>query len=168
MNRNNNQAGFTLVEIVVGIGMITIFIGANFSYYKQVLSVSQQTTRHIQSGFLLEEGVEAIKLLRDESWSNNIATLTNGTKYYLQWNGTKWATSTTAQLIENTFTRYFTVSAVSRDNTGGVATLDNIVSSGGVLDAGTKKIVMIVTWPMKGGGTSTSSVEAYITNIFNN
>lgn len=164
------RAGFTLVEIVVGIGMLTVFIEANFLYYKQVLNVSQQTTRHIQSGFLLEEGVEAVKLLRDESWSGRIATLTNGTIYYLLWDNVtkKWTSTTVPQLIESTFTRSFTVAAVNRDSTGPLTTFDNIVSSGGALDAGTKKLVVTVTWPMRGGNTSTSSVETYITNIFNN
>ncbi len=162
------QGGFSLVEIVVGIGMLTTFIGANFLYYKKVLEVSQQTTRHIQSGFLLEEGVEAVKLLRDESWSGRIATLTNGTTYYLLWNGIKWTSTTTRQMVENVFTRSFTVRAVYRDNTGPLTTFDNIITSGGALDVGTKKVVVSVTWPVKGGAISTSTAETYITNIFNN
>jgi len=164
------RTGFTLVEIVVGVGMLTMFLGANFLYFRKVLDVSQQTTRHIQSGFLLEEGVEAVKLLRDKGWGANIATLTNGTKYYFTWDSInrEWDVTTTPQLVENLFTRYFILAAVYR-NVG----TDNIVPASvgapDVLDTGTKKVVVTVVWPLRSSTvTSTSSVETYISNIFNN
>lgn len=170
MNKTNSRLhcnkiprGFTLVEIVLGIGMITMFFLANSYYYRQILNVSQQTTRHIQAGFLLEEGVEAVKLLRDQGWTTQITTLTNGTTYYLYWSGTAWTATTTPQLIENVFTRSFIMSSVSRNGS------DNIVASGGTLDTGTKKVVMSVSWPLKSGtGSSTESIETYIANILSN
>lgn len=155
--------GFTLVEIVLGIGLLTMFFIANSVYYQQVLKVSDQTTKHIQSGFLLEEGVEAVRLLRDQSWSGRIAPLTNGTTYYLYWNGTAWTATTTVQRVENIFTRSFIVAAVNRNLN------DTITTSGGVLDTGTKKVAVSVSWAQKGRTvTSTTSIETYITNLFNN
>jgi len=158
-----HHAGFTIIEIVLGIGMITTFLVANAYYYKKILDVSQETTRSIQSGFLLEEGVESVKLMRDTGWAVNIATLTPGTTYYLYWTGLTWTATTTPQLIESVFTRSFTLAPVNRDS------LDNIVTSGGVLDAGTKKIVVNVQWISKGNkATTTKSVETYMMNLFNN
>lgn len=162
-HHNATASGFTLVEIVIGIGMLTIFFLANSMYYQQVLEVSEQTTKHIQSGFLIEEGIEAVKLLRDRGWTPYIASLTTGTTYYLSWNGAMWVSTLTPQLIENTFTRSFVISSVERDVN------DDIVSTGGVVDPNTRKVVVSVSWtPKNGAATSTKFAETYIMNLFNN
>ena len=151
----NQHAGFTIIEIVLGIAMITIFLVSNSYYYKKLLDTSQETTRNIQSGFLLEEGVEAVKLMRDGGWSANIAPLNLGTQYYLQWTGTAWEATTTPQIVESVFTRTFTASAVNRAIDG----TDNIVTSGGAVDSGTMKIRVDVSWISKGNrATSTKSI----------
>ena len=156
-------AGFTVIEIILGIGMLSVFIVANFYYYKSALDVSHQTTSHIQSGFLLEEGIEAVKLLRDESWSNNIAPLTPGTHYYLSWDGTKWGTTTTSVLVEDVYERYFVLEEVKRTGND-----DIDLSGGGVNDPGTRKITVTVSWNTKSGTVSTKTVETYITDLFSN
>ena len=154
--------GFGLIEIVVGIGMLTTTMVSILLYYKQVLYVSNETTLYIQSGFLLEEGVEAVKMIRDEGWTKNIAPLSTTTTYYLQWSGTKWATTTVQQITENIFVRSFRLSDVKRDGS------DNIAIAG-TYDPGTKKVTMSVVRPLRGGMSySTSSAETYITNIFKN
>lgn len=154
--------GFTLVEIVVATAMLTIFFLSISSYYKKVLDVSQDTTRHIQSSFLLEEGLEAMRTLRDQSWSTYVGPLSTSTTYYLYWNGTQWRPTTTVQTVENLFTRSFRVSQVYRDGS------DNI-SSSGTLDPGTKKVIVDVVWLRKGGKlTATDTAETYITDLLSN
>lgn len=156
------RKGFTLIEVVLGVGILTMFFLANALYYEQARRVSEQTTRRIQSGFLLEEGVEAVKLMRDAGWSARVATLTNGTRYYLHWDGSAWLATTTPEQIENIFTRFFVLSPVERDAG------DNIVSSGGVLDPGSRKAVVTVEWDTQKTASSSESIETYITNLFNN
>lgn len=141
--------------------MLALFIVSIALYYRKALEVSQETTHHIQAGFLLEEGIEAVKSLRDDGWTSNITPLNAGTAYYLTWNGSKWAATTTAAQIENTFWRTATFSTVSRDGN------DDIVTSGGVNDPGTRKVRIDVTWDKKTAST-TESIETYITNLFNN
>ena len=82
--------GFTLVEIVLVTSILSAFMVSLFGYYQKVVEVSKETTRYIHSGFLLEEGVEAMKLLRDASWSLRIAPLSTTTPYYLYWTGSAW------------------------------------------------------------------------------
>ena len=91
--RENTSAmkGFTLVEVVLVASIFSMFVVSLFGYYQKVLEVSKETTRYIHSGFLLEEGVEAMKLLRDESWSSRIAPLSTTTTYYLYWTGSMWS-----------------------------------------------------------------------------
>jgi Tfp pilus assembly protein PilV len=154
--------GFTLIEIILATSIITTFLVSISMYYKKILDVSHDTTRHIQSGFLLEEGVEVVKLLRDTSWSTRIATLSTTTTYYLYWNNGTWTSTTTKQVVENVFTRSFTVADVTRDVS------DNIASSG-TYDPSSKKVMFAVTWPRKGSrATTTESAETYIMNLFNN
>jgi len=155
-------AGFMLVEILIASAMVTMVLLSIQLYYKKVLDVSEDTTRHIQSGFLLEEGVEALKLMRDQSWSGKIAAIATSTTYQLYWNGSVWTATTTSQQIESVFTRTFVLSDVFRDG------LDNIASAG-TYDSGTKKVFMSVSWRYKGGNaTTTESAETYITNLFTN
>jgi hypothetical protein len=158
----NSTAGFTLIEIILATSIITTFLVSISMYYKKILDVSHDTTRHIQSGFLLEEGVEVVKLLRDTSWSTKIATLSTTTTYYLYWSSGTWTSTTTKQVVENVFTRSFTVADVTRDVS------DNIASSG-TFDPASKKVMFTVTWPRKGSrATTTESAETYIMNLFNN
>ena len=160
--KHHRNFGFTLIEVVLAASILTMFMLSSSMYYKKILDVSQDTTRHIQSGFLLEEGIEAVKLLRDTGWSAKIAPLSTTTTYYLYWTGTQWRSTTTKQVVENVFTRSFTIADVKRDVS------DNI-SAAGTLDAGTKKVVVGVTWLRKGGrATTTESAEAYIMNLFSN
>jgi hypothetical protein len=154
----NTRWGFSLIEIIIGIFMFTVVVLSIFGYYKKVL----------ESGFLLEEGVEAVRLLRDGGWTANIAALTNGTTYYLSWNGTNWVTTLTPLQVEGIFTRTVTFSAVNRESAAG-PTQDNIVLSGGVLDPGTRKVNIAVSWmPIGSAALSTETVETYITNMFSN
>lgn len=159
---SRHQAGFMLVEILIASAMITMILLSIQLYYKKVLDMTQDTTRHIQSGFLLEEGIEVLKQLRDQSWDTQIATIATSTTYYLSWTGAAWSVTTVPQRIENIFTRSFTLSDVYRDAS------DNIAPSG-TYDPGTKKVFMSVAWRYKGGNaTSTESAETYITDLFTN
>lgn len=163
-HRALTRAGFSLIEIILGIGMLTVSLVSVTAYYKKVLDVSVDTTHHIQSGFLLEEGVEAVKMLRDQGWATKIAALSTTTTYYLAWSGTQWTSTILPQAVENTFMRSFTLADVFRDAS------DNIVSSGGTYyDPGTKKVTVSIAWTRKGSkSVATDTAETYITNLFNN
>jgi Tfp pilus assembly protein PilV len=160
----NGTKGFLLIEVVLAVGMFTVVLISISAYFQKALEVSKDTTRRIQSGFLLEEGIEAVKFLRDQSWDAEIATLTPGTSYYLYWDGGTWVSTTTPQMIEDIFTRSFRLANVNRDFVS-----NDIVSSGGYTDVGTKKLFIDVAWLRRGGGaTTTDSAETYITNLFSN
>ncbi len=157
------KPGFTLIEIILATSIFTMFFLSISFFYKKALDVSQDTTGHIQSGYFLEEGIEVIKLMRDTSWTSNIATLTPGTTYYLYWNGSVWTATTTLYLLENTYTRSFVIASVSRDAN------DNIVNVGGTNDPGTKMVTLNISWMRNGNkGIANDSIQTYITNLLNN
>jgi type II secretory pathway pseudopilin PulG len=160
--KERQRRGFTIIEIVLAVSMLMMALLSITTYYKKILDVSQDTTRHIQSGFLLEEEIEGVKMLRDAGWSTNILALSTSTTYYLYWNNTSWVTTTTPQVVEGLFTRSFKLSDVFRNAS------DNIASSG-TYDRGTKKLNVSVVWRRKNSiSYATDTAETYITDIFAN
>lgn len=155
----NTQSGIGLVEVVVSAAILLVFVGAISSAYLSFLKTSSDGAENLKSYYLLEEGIEAVKTLRDTSWTNNIATLATSTDYYLEWTGVQWATTTTEIAIDQYY-RSFSLEDVFRDGN------DDIAESG-TLDLNTKKLIVDIEWN-KRGATSTDSIETYITNIFDN
>jgi len=153
----STRSGFGLIEVVIGTAILaSVLFGVSF-FFHQAIVMSRETTHFVQANFLVEEGVEAVKLIRDESWSD-IANLATGTDYFLEFNGVKWATTTVDTYVAGIFDRRFTVSDVSRDGNDDIASV-------GAVDPNTKKITVTVAWN-NGSATTSQSVETYITNLF--
>jgi len=152
--------GFSLVEIVIGASIISLFLFASVPLFQSYLKAGSQNTKIIQASFLLEEGIEAVKMLRDNGWQNNITTLDTGTEYHLYFNGVSWETSNSSNQIDGVFRRTVTLSDVYRDNS------DNIAESG-TIDSDTQKVDVSVSW-LGNRGTTTKTLSTYITNIFDN
>jgi Tfp pilus assembly protein PilV len=156
------QSGISLVEVVVGAAIITSFLLAALVAFQSGLILNGRNVRLAQATFLAEEGVEALKLMRDTSYSTKVAALSAGTTYYLEFAGGTWLATTTNVYPSVGFERRFVLSAVSRDNS-----TKDIVTSGGSVDASTTKAVVTVAW-REGTGTTTRSISTYITNLFSN
>lgn len=150
------QSGFFLIEVVVATALIAGVLISLLGLVQNTVEVSQRALERTQVAYLLEEGSEAVKTIRDGAWTN-ISTLTNGTTYYLSWSGTAWSLSTTPSTI-GVFTRTIVFSAVSRDANS------DIVSVGGSADTRTRKITETVTW-LAPSGTQTESLVFYIADI---
>jgi hypothetical protein len=162
LTRLQSARGMSLIEVLLGISLVTIIVVSISSYYGRALLTSLLTTQRIQSSFLIEEGMNVLKMFRNAGWNTNIKNLSTTTTYYLSWNGTTWSATSSPQWVENTFLRSFVVRDVFRDGT-----TDDIVSSGGVFSTTTKKLIITVSWPFR-TGTTTDVAETYITNLFSN
>src|SRR6185436_2799608 len=103
--------------------------------YSLYLQTSLAATAQIQASYLLEEGQEAARFLRDSSWSSNMASLAPGSPYYLSFSTTTstWTVSATPSLVDGMFARRLVVSSVSRNSSS------DIVTTGGTLDPQTKR-----------------------------
>lgn len=161
MKKNIYNKGFSLVEIVVGAAVCLIVIVGLSGAFSLILKLSLANTTKVQASFLEEEGIEAVRILRDNSWAGNIATQTSGVPFFLSFTSGTWATSTRNVFVDNLFERKVTLTSVYRDGS------QNIVSSGGTLDPKTMQATVSVSW-LSGGATTTKSLSTYITNIFNN
>lgn len=157
MRKLQFKKGFGLIEIVVGTSIISVAFLGLMSVANLSLKVLQKSSNNIKAGFLMEEGVEAIKIIRDDGW-NNISSLSSGVNYYFDFNGTSWTATTTSSYIDDIFERKFILNNVERDAN------DDIVVSG-ANDPNTKKITIYVSWK-ENNGITTQSFSTYITNLF--
>jgi Tfp pilus assembly protein PilV len=161
-NLQSNKGGLALVEAMVAsavsLGIILALVGTA----SIVGRLSQGSVERVQAAFLIEEGLEAIRIIRDNGWSNNIALVPRDTPLYLHFDGTTWQATTTPFYIDGRFERVFLLSNVYRGADS------SIVEAGGTLDPQVVKATVIVSWAMARGATTTKQVSTYFTNIFSN
>lgn len=151
--------GFLMVEVLVAVSIIAISILAAMIVTQKSIYVSRQAFHATEAAFVLEEGAEAVRILRDNAWTN-ISSLSAGTNYYLKYSLGTWTTSSIAtDGVVDIFTRTVSITSVNRDNT----TKD--ISSAGTNDPNTKLVTVTVSWP-EGGTTITKTLQFYIINIF--
>jgi prepilin-type N-terminal cleavage/methylation domain-containing protein len=163
---SNRQRGFTLLEAVVAMTVFTIGLlgAAQMTLTAERLSSESKDT--VQAANYLEEGLEAVRSVRDSSWTD-IATdgtyhLASDTEAITPWQLVLGGTETIGK-----FTRTVEISNVRRADTDGDGQLsagDDIVQSGGAFDdPDTKRVKAVVSW-QQGARTVTRSVATYLTN----
>lgn len=154
------RKGFGMIEMLIGAAVLSVSLLGISSFFQATLAVSNTTQSAVQGGYLLEEGVEIAKLLRDAGYASNILSLSTTTPTYLAWNGTIWATSTVNTFIDGKFERSIIAAEVKRN-------ADGDISGSGTYDPNTRLITVSVAWNVK-GATTTKTIRTYVTNIFNN
>lgn len=145
-----------LVAMSILLAVVVALAAVEGQYFRTVYATSPE----VKAAYLLEEGVEAVKLLRDSSWSTYITPLSTSVTYYYTWTGSLWRETVTPALIDTLFARTFVVENVYRDS-------NKDIQSSGTLDPNTKKFTVSVAWKA-GSATTTRQVATYITNMFNN
>lgn len=148
------DSGFGLVEIVV----ITAVVTAAFASFLEAGILAARLMRtekeNLEATLLAQESMEAARSLRDESWNNNIAALSNSVSYYPVLENSKWKLATVSPgPINNKYTRYVVFNDVYRD------AQDRITPSG-TLDSGTKKLTARVAW-----GSKQKELVTYLTDF---
>lgn len=162
------KRGFTLLEVVIASSIITASMLAILEAYSFFIRAENSNGMRVKSIYLLEEGIEASRYLRDNSWTSNILPLSTTTSYYLYFSSSNatgtWQTTTTPQIYDGVFTRKLTFGQVYRNST-----TQNIstTSSGSAIDPNTRKITVQVSWNDQ-IGSATKSMSAYLTNINGN
>lgn len=141
----STEHGIGLIEIIVAISVISLTLLGTITAFQFHLRAGLDTTDRIRAIYLLEEGMEAARFLRDTGWTGSLSALSSGTPYHLATTSVGWDATTTPVLIDGTFFRTVIVSDVYRKTAD-----DDIVpesaSDSKVLDPGTKRILVRVTW----------------------
>lgn len=162
MKHAAHNKGFFLVEVVVAAAVIATVLIMLLGAVQNSVEASQRSLERSQVSYLLEEGGEAVKALRDNAWST---VATNVTNYYLTCAslGTSMTWSLSATTTGNlcttgSFVRTVTIGSVYRNGA------DDIVTTGGTLDPLSKKVTIVVTWSTPSGSKS-ESLEFYLFDI---
>ncbi|MDE1975176.1 MAG: type II secretion system protein [Patescibacteria group bacterium] len=155
--------GFSIVEILVAAAIIAgVGIGIS-SAWQGLMRLTRTSAGLTQAAVLSEETGEALELFRDQGWKDYVAPLADGGTYYLYWNGSAYATSTTPVPTGSGdgYDVGFTLSSVERDTNG------NVVGSGGTTDPDTVLATISVAYA-NATSTPISSSQLLIHDVFSN
>ncbi|GMU73861.1 MAG: hypothetical protein AMXMBFR44_0600 [Candidatus Campbellbacteria bacterium] len=154
---SHHKRGVGLIEIVIGVGIFVVIVVSLLGAYRFFVRFSGTTAQTTKAYFLLEEGLEVARVLRDANWET-LSTLSVETPYYLSFSGNMWSPTSTPVVIDSTFYRTITLSNVYRDG-------DEDIAETGTLDPNTYFVTATVSW-FRGGATTTRTLSTYITNLF--
>jgi len=147
-----SSRGFSLIEIVVALGVFSIIVFATMQVFFVSQGSVQLNEQKIKAGLLLNEFLEGVKNIQRNNWND----LQNG-RFIISddGNGSLVLTVSDGETIAG-FTRFLDIQDAFRDETGQLAT-------SGTLDSSTKKVTATVTWQ-----TKQISQTVYLTRYFEN
>ena len=146
-----------MVEMLVAFSIITVSVLFASAVAQKSLYVSRQAMHSAQAAFLLEEGVEAVRTLRADAWSN-ISALAENTDYYPVFTGGVWTLSASPAAV-GIFTRVVRIEPALRDD------ITKNIAESGTEDPDSKLVTVEVSWT-EGGTTLTKTLQFYLMNIF--
>lgn len=62
------KSGFTLLEVIVAIFILTVGVGGSFVLIQQTLSASLMVRSRLIATYLAQEGIEIVRNVRDNNW----------------------------------------------------------------------------------------------------
>lgn len=136
--------GFSLIEIILAIGLSAIFLPAIMTVFSVGLHTSKQGEEYTKSYALAIEYMEAIYALKsaaDAAWD---WTTTPAAGVYQPYkSGGKWILGNTVSAPSKSDSIYTRIVTVANTQRCGTSPCD----SGGVVDTKTRKVTVLVTWP---------------------
>ena len=62
------DAGFTILEVIVAIFVLTVAVGGSFVLIQQTLIAASLTQSKLTAAYLAQEGIEIVRNIRDTNW----------------------------------------------------------------------------------------------------
>ena len=156
--RYSRKQGIGLLEVVIGAAIIATALVGILSSFNISVHGGLANTQKIQAALYAEEGLEAVRYLRDSSWTTNIEPLASSSAYYLDWNN-GWTLSTTISSNDG-FTRVIIFDDVYRDDVSKEIVSANPSAS---FDSNTRHVTAQVVWE-----DGTTTIMTYLTNLLDN
>jgi hypothetical protein len=151
--------GVGLVEVIIGIAVVTASLSALTGAFMFYAARGLDAGETIQAAYLLEEGIEAARYLRDSDFVA-FSALDPDTTYYIATTTAGYEATTTPTMLPSGFTRTLQIESVYRRDTD-----DDLVEAtdpaAKTLDPNTRRAVVVISWQ----GNSASSTT-YLTNLF--
>jgi len=162
LNKEKTAGGFMILEVIMGVALAAIILLAFTTLIYKSLSMGIYTLGSLKAQLYASEMVEVARELERSNWAEISSTpCTPASPCHPEENSGLWTIiSGTEALDSSTYTRSFYVEDVYRNQ----AFFPNeIVTTGGVDDPNTKKIVATVLWN-NSGAIETFNTESYIYN----
>jgi type II secretory pathway pseudopilin PulG len=152
--KNNQQKGFSVLEIILAAGLFTLFVsGAMVAVFQGIHLTSYAQNETVATQYAVE-GMEAVRSIRNQDFT----LLENTSAVGVERSSGVWVFSGTENVLDNQYTRVITIETVQRDGSG------DIVESGGNDDADSKKITVTTSWNTSPTQSSSVVLTTYITN----
>ena len=140
-----NQAGQSLTEIIVAIGLIAIVFSGSFAVINNAYKSIFYQEKSLRAHYLVTEGIETAIAVRDEDWN----LLTVGI-WHFEYDESdpdnKFITVVSGSETIRGFTRSVEIKPVRRDPDTGKITENALID----YDDDTVEIEVVVTWNFKG------------------
>lgn len=149
------NSGFSVVEVMLGAAIFVVFSSGVIALVLQGLETDRLAEEEAIASHYASEGIEALRSLRNQSFSNLVPTGSAGIDRVGA--GGVWAFAG-ASTSYGKYVRTVSVADVLRDASG------NIVPSGGTLDPLSRKVTSTVVWPVTSARTNTISFASYLTD----
>lgn len=154
--KKNREKGIGMVEVIVSLAIIAIAFWSFYGLAVYSLVIQEQSKAKIEALNLSSEAIEAVRVVRNEDWSN-LSSLTLETKYYPIISENKWVLSgTEPTLINGSYNRWVIIERVYRDS-------NDDISEVGMEDIQTKKITVTTEWTHR-NKTNQITLVTYFTN----
>lgn len=156
-----------MLEVIISIAILTGVILGLVALSTLLFTLSKTSVNETKATYLLQEGFEAMRKIRDSSW-NNISTLDENLDYYLLYDNEAktWSLINSSDNL-NGFTRKIRIYDALREDAnsnGQIDAPDPINPDGTLIDTDTKRIVITVSWKDKSNLSRNYTATSYLTN----
>jgi len=172
--RWRDTTGQSLLELLLAIAVGVILIGAMVVVIAPTLKINTETNEAKIGAALGRELVEDLRVVAEKDW-HNIDTLATGTSniFYVTSTNTLLVATSGLQNITigtTTYTRYFYIEDVCRDNSGNMTTttpsIFGCANDGLKDDPSTKKATVVFRWPQSATNTFSTLFTRWRSRVF--
>jgi hypothetical protein len=152
---NNLRRGQSILEIIVALAVFSLISAALIAMSTGGFVALEQGGEHTEATSLAEEGIEAVRAIRDRAWNENTFATSSISNNGLRWDFDGEATTETI----GQYTRTISFVDVCRDSNDDITTCP-----GNYTDKHTRLVTVNVSWPIRAGVNNSVERKAYITN----
>ena len=152
------QSGQLLIELILAMGLLTLFLPAVLSVFVSSTSGRAQKKQRVEAANRLQEMQEALRVIRQKGWDQ----ISSPGVYHTEIQSNSWELISD-ELEQEGFTHTIQISNVFRDNDFSIVASSHPEAR---LDPSTKKVEMSVSWqhPLASSVDSTFYFGRYLDN----
>lgn len=154
--------GFGMIEVIVGLSVSSIMVLTFMASMLYIAKANSLSEGKLQASLYAREATEIAKDLERSDWSElSLVSCAYPIECHPEISGNSWMLAAGSESLGGgAYTRSISIEPVFRDQ---LTFPNKIVTTGGVIDPNTKKIITTVEWVHK-DTTHTTTLETYVYN----